>query len=145
MDQLLDAVELSEKVLEDSQRDLNNIAPQLHYRLTAERREQVLAALQRSAADAAAEVQDTGALVQEVFVLPWHRSLVKAREVYDDHSQAWDDRYSNAADDIGTLNDRAPGARITSTFRVAERAFVAAIPRLALNDAEARVAAIFEG
>lgn len=144
MNNLLDAVEASEQAMVDGQdaiRPILRSLPQGY--VTDEQRISIRTRLQDAAADAAADVEDTGAAVEDVRVLPWHRAIARARTRYLDHSDVWRRYYAAIASDPTKYGDRATTAEITATFRVARRAFMAAVPNVPLHDAGSRVARIF--
>ena len=85
-------------------------------------------AIETKCATAAADVQDTGALVSEVFVLPWHRSLGTAQDAYLAHSKTWQNKFTACADDVSRWADGSTTAQILASGRVAHRAFINALP-----------------
>jgi len=77
---------------------------------------------------AAADVQDTGAQVSEVFVLPWHRSLQAAQDAYLAYSKAWQNKFAACADNLALWAEGSTSAQIDASGRTAHRAFLAAVP-----------------
>lgn len=92
---------------------------------------------------AAADVQDTGAQVREVFVLPWHRSLAAAQVAYSAHSETWQRKFTACADDATKWSDGSTSAQIDASGRVAHRAFANAVPA-ADESGRSRVEAMFK-
>lgn len=89
----------------------------------------------------AADVYTTRDQVEEVAVLPWHRSIRKAHARYLDHAETWVDWYERAVKDYRQIG--TPSPEITSTFRTAERAMRAALPPGAPSDLERRISDVF--
>jgi hypothetical protein len=85
-------------------------------------------ALETKCARAAADVQDTGAQVSEVFVLPWHRSLRAAQDAYLAYSKAWQNKFAACADNLTRWSEGSTSAQIDASGRTAHRAFLAAVP-----------------
>jgi len=92
---------------------------------------------------AAADTQDNGAQVSEVFVLPWHRSIGEALDAYLAHSKAWQNKFAACAHDPTRLSDGSTTAQINGTLRVAHRAFTNALPFAAGSD-RGRVETLFK-
>lgn len=144
MDSLLKATTASEQAMENGSDALAAVfrtAPRGY--MTDEQRSGLRTRIQDAAGEAAADTEDTGAAVEEVSALPWHRSLIRARTRYLDHSDAWQAFFAAVATDPAKLQDRASTARISATFRVAHRAYLDAVPPVALNNARPRVDRIF--
>ncbi|HSK91930.1 MAG TPA: hypothetical protein VK875_11530 [Euzebyales bacterium] len=110
--------------------------------ITPEQQRETDRELQREAAAAAMAVTDAAARVQEVSVsLAWHDDVVRARDRYLDHADAWIARLRQVARDPATLSEPAPG--IAETRSASERAFRAAVPPVALYGLSDRVEALF--
>lgn len=81
-------------------------------------------------ATALAQIQATGAEVENVFVLPWHVSLRDAKDAYLAHSNAWVAYTKAMTKDPSAYTDKVHGAEIRATFETAEKRFSDAIPPL---------------
>lgn len=99
--------------------------------------------LKAKCATAAADVQDRGALLSEVFVLPWHRSLGTAQATYSAFIKAWQDKFMACADEPTRWSDGSTTAQVMASARVAHRAFIRAVPA-ADGSSRSRVEAIFK-
>jgi len=149
MGHLLDAVTVSEAAVVTG-RDtvgnslIKNFGGGANQYLSQSERDTANREIETQCATAAADVQDKGAQVGEVFVLPWHRSLGGALNAYLAHSKAWQSLFSACADDAARYADGSKTAQITATFRVAHRAFTKAIP-IADESDHSRVETLFKG
>lgn len=79
-----------------------------------------------AASDATAKLIATDAQISSVTVAPWHRSLVRAKAAYLDHSGAWRDHLSAVSHDGIKSADRAP--EINGTFAVVVETLPGALP-----------------
>ena len=111
--------------------------------VTPRERDALLADASTQCGLAAAAVQDNGAQVTEVALLPWHRSLHKAQDAYLAHSREWQRLFGGCATDASKYFDKANVAQISATFRVAHRAFRRAIPFMNRDNSAAKIATIF--
>ena len=103
-----------------------------------------LAMVSTLCAQGASDVQVEGAAVADVSMMPWHGSLIRAKDVYLEHSQAWDDQLSSCASSAEAYLDQSYQARISATFRVAAKAYLDALPWPQTSEQRARVEGIFE-
>lgn len=153
MAQLLDAVENSEQVTMTGSDEINEVVRSANARLTQSyfqehpyERSVLLSEVQASIRDAASmgaeEVVDTSDHVASVSVLPWHRSVQRAKSRYLDHAETWEAHFTAVAGNAERLSDETP--QISATFKIAERAFDEALTPYALFGAQERVDAIFE-
>lgn len=110
---------------------------------TDEEKARFIQRAEEAAEMAAADVQDTGAAVEDVSVLPWHRAVGQAKRRFLAHSNVWQRHFGDGAQDFKKYDDRSTTAEISATFRVANRAFLRAVPPLALHDIEQRVNRVF--
>jgi hypothetical protein len=90
-----------------------------------------------------ADVQDAGAQVSEVLVLPWNLSLRKAQDAYLANNTAWQDKFTACAENASRWSDGSAFARIIASSRIAHRAFINALPTGDGNDRN-RVEALFK-
>lgn len=160
MDRLLDAFELSETAMVEGQAHVYdryehsawaNFDPEAGpfepgY-VDPARREQAFqeasAAVSDAASTAMADVRTAGAEIEQVTLMPWHRSLGEARDAYLDHNEAWVKYLRAVATDAGKLGDNVLGDDIAATFRIAERRAEDALPILPIRDARQRVEETF--
>lgn len=129
MDRLMDAVEVSEKTMVSGNESVLDQARVGSTRLGQfplnEDRERERRRLAEAAGDAASSVLDSGAAVDEVFVLPWHFAIKRAQARYGDHSEAWSDNFEGAAKDlarflvlirVSSRPSPSPSARLEKRF-----------------------------
>lgn len=149
MDQLLDAVEASEKAMVDAQDELHDAfaeSANAQPLLAPESEKQAAIAealnhLAEVASGASAAVQVTGAEVEDVTVVPWHGGIKDAREAYLAHSEAWVD-YLDAASK--GAYDTSLSTAISATFDIAHKRFEDTLPVWARYDASGRVEDIWD-
>lgn len=94
-------------------------------------------------ARAAKAMQESGAQVQSVRILPWHRSLLDARTAYLERSRAWQDLFVAGAGDPSRLVDPVLGDRVTATSTTSRTQLDDARPTWARHDATGRIDRIF--
>ena len=150
--QFLDAVEYSEQQMVDGYDELertiddsdfaklDDFAPQF------ERDQAVLevrADVSEASGTAAAGVQEAGAEVEDVIIMPWHRSMLEARDAQTDHIDAWVKFFKATAAEPSKMEDNVLSADIAATFGIAKRRVEEALPPFALHGAAKRVDAIF--
>lgn len=112
--------------------------------VTREQRQDAERRLQREAADATTSLTDAVARLRDVGVtVPWHGDIVRARDRYLDHANAWIARLQLLTRDPSALQEPAP--RIATTRSASEDAFRAALPLVALQGLDDRVEALFDG
>lgn len=112
--------------------------------VTREQRQDTERRLQREAADATMSLTDAAARVNEVGVaLPWHGDVVRARDRYLEHTDAWIARLQRLTSDPSALPEPAP--EIAATRSASEHAFRDALPPAALYELDDRVEALFDG
>lgn len=131
MHRLIHVVAVSELATTKGYQEVNAsfaLANSAMYQSSQSLRESSLREIKAECASAAADVQDTGSQMGEVFVLPWHRSLEKAQEAYSAFSKTWQNKFSACADDAARWSDGSTTAQIQASSRVAHRAFTNALP-----------------
>lgn len=129
MEQLLDAIEVSEGVMEEGRDALTNAtaaAAGENDEITAREREVLLEIFRRQSSISAEEVIDSSDVVADVSIMPWHSSLREARSKYLRHSDAWEDYFTDGARNPETLSRETP--EIGATFRIALRSLRDAAP-----------------
>lgn len=137
MENLLDAIEVSEVAMEQPRDDVLPVIQRLgRDGWTDEERSE----LRRFASDAAEWIIDSGDRVASVSVLPWHRENQAARDAYLEHSEAWEEFWRDRAEDVAAFTKQSP-PDISATFRIAERRIRAARP---LGFGTGRIDEIFE-
>lgn len=99
---------------------------------------------ERTAAWRYGQLRDHEAELADVNALPWHRSVATAKSRMLDHTAAWGAALRAIGEDAVAYDDPVAGAEISSTFRIAERAYRDAVPTLPLFDLRARVDDIFD-
>lgn len=99
----------------------------------------LLASVQQEATSDAAQELDLRDQVRAVFVLPWHRSVARAKQSYLNHSGAWL-KYLNAASKDGSARF---GPEISGTWLIAIRDFHDAVPVAPILSNGKRVDSIF--
>jgi hypothetical protein len=143
LDRLLAAVEKSETVMVSARDGFRSAARPYSGQpfLSNEQRSQLREQVTSVASDGAAQVIATGDSIRDIQVLPWHRSINKARDRYLAHSNAWRDYLTDVARDPAQVGQANP--EISGTFVSAKRAFEEAVPLRPLHDLEARADRIF--
>jgi hypothetical protein len=149
MGHLLDAVTISETAMTTGSDTVGNSVIKYfgggaNQYLSQSERDTANREIATQCATAAADVQDTGAQVGEVFVVPWHRSIGEALNAYLAHSKAWQNRFAACADDAPRYWDGSTSAQIDGTWRIAHRAFTKALPFADGSD-RGRVETLFKG
>lgn len=129
-DRLLDRVETSEAAIHESTADLERVsAPYVERQrraLSNSEREAWRRQYQESAGKSASAILVAEAGVADVFVLPWHRSIHKAKRLYLDHSQAWSNFMTEVSRDSDNSDVERP--EIAATFVLSERGLRSALP-----------------
>lgn len=74
--------------------------------------------------------------IEDVTVLPWHRSIVRAKSRYLDHAETWNQVFDGMANGKDV---RSVDRQIGPTFDAAMRALRRAVPPLPLNDLRRRI------
>lgn len=97
--------------------------------------------LRAIAAEGRDRIKAAGDAVAAVPVSPWHGDLLRAREAYLRHNQAWQDYLGRAAEDAGEFG--RPQEQVDSTFMAAEPLFRAAIPNPDVFGIQDRIDVIF--
>lgn len=105
-----------------------------------------------TASTAAERAVELGVIADELSglsPLPWHSSIVKLRDAYLDHNDAWVELYSGLArakdgSEMDAIAE-ASGVEISTTFRIAGRSAQAALPSLFVGDLKDRLDAVFAG
>jgi hypothetical protein len=100
--------------------------------------------LSQTSAEDVVAIQTAGSDVGHVSVLPWHRSLIAARDAYVGHNEAWVKLLDDGASDVSALFDKGSLANISATFITAHSRFNDAVPPIALHRAKARIHDIWE-
>jgi hypothetical protein len=157
MDQLLDAVQLSERAIRDGnsrlesalqESDLASLDDSSGLVVPESERQAIIAdareSLSRTSGSAAVNVQTAGAEVEDVLIFPWHRSLVEASDAYLDHNEAWREYLLAIAAEPSKMYDPALTSQIEATSRISRRRFDDALPLWPQYDAQQRVTRLFE-
>jgi len=102
----------------------------------------VLNSVEGAASSSAAKLIATDAEISSVKILPWHGSLIRARDTYLDHSAAWRDHLVRVASDGSNFAERAP--TISGTFVIVRDTLPAALPVFPWSGLDERVADIID-
>lgn len=102
---------------------------------------QAASELRTIAAEGRDRIKAAGDAVAAVPVSPWHGDLLRAKEAYLRHNQAWQDYLGRAAEDAGEFG--RPQEQVDSTFMAAEPLFRTAIPNPDTFGIQDRIDVIF--
>ena len=143
MNALVTAVEASEAAMGRTQDDLAAAASRLDAfgSPTEAQKQRVIDDLIAGAERGEMRIGAAGDVVGQVQILPWHRSIVAAREIYIAHNQAWQDYMAEIAADPRVYGTDQP--LIDDTFLAADPIMRAAVPEPPLFDLAQRVDRIF--
>lgn len=144
LDHLLTAVESSEKSMNQGIAAVVTVLQTYGSPTDSEQNQNLFSHGRSACSSAAANVQETGVMVSDVQMLPWHPSLNQAKSRYLAHNAVWLRLFRECAVDPVKWGDQATKSEIEATFRVAHRSFQGAVPFLPLNRGPERIAAIFK-
>ena len=106
-------------------------------------REQARRLVREAAARGAEGVIVAGDAVEDVFVMPWHTAIIRAKARYIAHSTAWKRHLVAVAKEPSEF--AKPEPTINATFESAYPAFKAATPRWSLYNLRTRIDEVFAG
>lgn len=142
MNALVTAVEASEAAMGRTQDDLRETAGRLGSGSPTDAQKQaVIDALAAGAARGEFRIGAAGDVVGQVEVLPWHREIIDAKEIYIAHNRSWQDYMADIAADPKVYGTDQP--LIDETFMAADPIMRAAVPDPPLFDLAQRVDRIF--
>jgi hypothetical protein len=126
MDAFVVAVEQSESQMTWAQESVGVVFDEAEDPARQADPEAVAEELQGIAAEGRDRIKEAGDLVAAVRISPWHQDLLRARQAYLEHNQAWQAYLDRASKDAGEF--ALPQDEVNSTFLEAEPFFRAAIP-----------------
>jgi hypothetical protein len=97
--------------------------------------------IQQVAQEGHDSIQKAGAGVESVSILPWHTSILRAKDAYVRHNHAWQDYLAKAAQDPAEVT--RPQNEINDSFAAAEKPMKSAVPMPWLYELKNRVDFIF--
>lgn len=140
MRSLIIAIYASESVMEDFQEESIE-AVEDHRASSGADQAKLDGELRGLAAAALTELEAAGDEIAGLPILPWHRSILAAREAYLLHNVAWQEYTARITEDPAELLRDQP--LVNSTFEDAEQPILDAIPQPDLLDLAADVWVIF--
>ena len=142
MNALVTAVEASEAAMGRTQDDLRQAASRLTSGSPTDAQKQgVIDDLVAGAERGEMRIGAAGDVVGQVEVLPWHREILDAKEIYLAHNRSWQDYMADIAADPKVYGTDQP--LIDETFMAADPIMRAAVPDPPLFDLAQRVDRIF--
>jgi hypothetical protein len=143
MNALVAKVEVSEDSMGTLQGDLGATfdAFASQGQLTPDQRAKLNAQIQKVAGAGHDAVEKAGIGVEAVSVLPWDTAIVRAKDDYVRHNQAWQAYLAQATQDPGEVT--RPQNEIKDSFTAAETPMKSAVPRPTLFHLKQRVDALF--
>lgn len=142
MNALVTAVEASEAAMGRTQDDLRQAAARLTSGSPTDAQKQaVIDDLVAGAERGEMRIGAAGDVVGQVEVLPWHREILDAKEIYLAHNRSWQDYMADIAADPKVYGTDQP--LIDETFMAADPIMRAAVPDPPLFDLAQRVDRIF--
>ena len=143
MNNLVTAVEASEAAMGRTQDDLRDAASRLGTfgSPTDAQKKAVIDDLVAGATRGEMRIGTAGDVVGQVQVLPWHRDILDAKEIYLAHNRSWQDYMADIAADPKAYGTDQP--LIDETFMAADPIMRAAVPVPPLFDLAQRVDRIF--
>ena len=143
MNALVTAVETSEAAMGRTQDDLREAAARLGASgsTTDAQKDAVIEDLIAGAERGEMRIGSAGDVVGQVEILPWHRDILDAKEIYLAHNRSWQDYMAEIAADPKVYGTDQP--LIDETFTAADPIMRAAVPDPPLFDLAQRVDRIF--
>jgi len=124
-----------------ARREIAASLPSAHY-LTDEHRRRGERLIRREATASARSLTASAAGIQTITVrLPWHHAIVRARNRYREHVNAWIARLRGLARDPANLDEPPP--TIAATRTASKTAFHATLPPAAFHNLDQRINALF--
>jgi hypothetical protein len=117
------------------------------YKLYADRKKGIYdteTEVARLARDAAPVISAHGAQIERTFIFPWHRSIIRAKQDYLNHNDAW--VKSLSADTVidEKFGDARLSQEIRNTWEISKFSLPDAIPILDLYSLESKINNIFK-
>ena len=141
-DRLVRAVESSESAMKATQEEFNSVLSSYDSsNLTEGDRERLRGELADVAARGEQAIATAGEGVADVRILPWHTSLLDARDAYLAHNRAWIDYMAAAAADPAEWFRPQPA--VNDTFAGAKLPLAEAVPLLDPLNTLARIELIY--
>jgi len=101
-------------------------------------------AIAQLAADSAPVISAYGAQIERIFVLPWHRAIILAKQDYLNHNDAW--VKSLGADTVidEKFGDKQLSQEIRNTWEISKFSLPDAVPMLDLYSLENKIRILLE-
>lgn len=98
----------------------------------------------RLAQETAPVISAYGAQIERIYVLPWHRAIIRAKQDYLNHNDAW--VKTLGADTVidEKFGDKRLSQEIRNTWEISKFSLPDAVPMLDLYSLESKIRIIFE-